>query len=386
MKNFKALFSTLAICAGFGLVSPSIATAAWQPAEKPAEKPAAESEKKSDGEKSPVDGKDGKKDEKKDKQLTGRAERVAFLNFGLPQSAQGKADSMVGREINSYAWKQVLPKLIAAKVDVVVVRINSGGGLVSEMEPFQNMFENDYKPRFRTVAWIENAISCAAMSPWPLKEMYFMPEGRIGGCTAFNGGSMQQVPPAMLEGLLAQMELTSRWAGRDYKIMRSMQIMEPLSATIDANGNIKFFQDSSGQIIVNPPGEVLTLSSVQALQVGFSSGTASTPEELMKVMGINEYEFVAKDVSEFMDRNITESDRMHKRFTESRSKYQLALGAAEQFQGDNERQDIAIGRARQALRTMQETQRTSPNILMFNNVNVEWFAEQERILKALQRR
>jgi hypothetical protein len=397
MKTFSTLFASLALVAAAWIAAPTTASAAVAlnlafddpaPETKP-EAPKADEKKDAKDSKDSKDSKDAKKDEEKKpagKKLTGVPTRVAILNFGLPQSAQGRAEDMVGREVNAYAWKQVIPKLEKAKVDVVVVRINSGGGALNEMAPFQRLYQNEYKKRFRTVAWIENAISCAAMSPWPLKEMYFLPEGRIGGCTAFNGGSLQQIPRDRLEFLLAEMEEVSRWADRDPKIMRSMQILEPLSANVDENGNAKFFQDLSGKIILNPAGEILTLTAPQALAVGFSSGTAATPEELMKAMGISEYEFVAKDASDFIDKNIIDCDTATKRFREYQAQYGLARGAAEQFRGDPARQDAAIGRARQALRKMQDTGRINPNLPMFNNLDDAWFQEQERELKELQKR
>lgn len=390
MNKLTSLFASLALVAAAWIAVPTTASANVVlnvGLDDPAPGSAPEAPK-AEEKKDTKDSKDAKKDEKKpaSKKLTGVPTRVAILNFGLPQSAQGRADDMVGREVNAYAWKQVIPKLEKAKVDVVVVRINSGGGALSEMAPFQRMFQNEYKKRFRTVAWIENAISCAAMSPWPLEEMYFLPEGRIGGCTAFNGGTMRQMPRDMLEFLLAEMEEVSRWANRDPKIMRSMQILEPLSANVDENGNAKFFQDLSGKIILNPAGEILTLTAPQALSVGFSKGTASTVEELMKAMGISEYEIVAKDASNFIDKNIIDCDTVTKRFREYEAQYTLARGAAEQFRGDNARQDAAIGRARQALRKMQDTNRLNPNLHSFNGVDAEWFQEQERELKELQKR
>ena len=106
----------------------------------------------------------------------------------------------------------------------------------------------------------------------------------------------------------------------------------------------------------------------------------------MKAMGISEYEFVAKDASDFIDKNIIDCDTATKRFREYQAQYGLARGAAEQFRGDPARQDAAIGRARQALRKMQDTGRINPNLPMFNNLDDAWFQEQERELKELQKR
>jgi len=326
-----------------------------------------------------------KKEDRSVRTLTGKSQRVAFLNFGLPQSAQGKAEDMVGREVNAWAWKHVIPMLEKDKIDIVVIRINSGGGALAEMAPFQNMYESEYKPRFRTVAWIENAISAAAMSPWPIVEMYFLPEGRIGACTAFNGGSMRQIPPSMLIPLLVEMEKVSQWANRDPKIMRSMQILEPLSATIDENGEVKWFQDASGEIIVNYPGEILTLTAPMAMKTKFARGIAATREELMEVMGVSEYVFAGEDAAKYIDRNIEDCDNGTKRISDIQFQYNVALTAADQLRGDPT-QGAAIGRARQALDKLKQLLKINRNFAMFFGLTEDWFREQEKVLRELSKK
>ncbi len=333
---------------------------------------------------------DAKKDEKKsaDKVLTGTATRVAVLNFGLPKSAQGAAESTVGIEIVAQAWRDAVKLLEKDKVEVVVVRINSGGGALSEMEPFQNVFQNDYKTKFRTVAWIESAISCAAMSPWPIADMYFLPGGNIGACTAWHqvsGGQMVQADADTRESILVQMEKTSRWANRDPKIMRAMQIMEPLSANIDENGNVKFFQDLSGKIILNQQGKILTLTANEALQVGFSKGTAATLDELMKTMGITEYVVAGKQATTFIDDNIKANDKANKDFDNFYRAYQIAVTRAEQLRGDKKRQPDAIGDAKSALRKMNETRKHNRKMPEIKGFPPAWFAQQERLLKDLEK-
>ena len=331
-----------------------------------------------------------KKDEKKsaDKALTGVATRVAVLNFGLPKSAQGAAESTVGIEIIAEAWRDAVKKLEQDKVNVVVVRINSGGGALSEMKPFQDLFEKVYKTKFRTVAWVESAISCAAMSPWPIGDMYFLPGGKIGACTAWHqvgGGQMVQADADTRESILVQMEECSRWANRDPKIMRAMQIMEPLSANIDENGNVKFFQDLSGKIILNQMGKILTLTANEALQVGFSKGTAATLDDLMKSMGITEYEVAGKSATNYIDDNIKSNDKANKEFDNFFRAYQIAVSRAEQLRGDKKRQPEAISDAKSALRKMNDTRKHNSKMPEIKGFPRAWFDQQERLLKDLEK-
>jgi len=81
------------------------------------------------------------------RRLEGKATRVAIMNFGPPSSWQGKTENTVGIEISAQAWKDAVPLLEKDGVQVVVVRINSGGGLANEVPKFHDVYEKEYKPR-----------------------------------------------------------------------------------------------------------------------------------------------------------------------------------------------------------------------------------------------
>lgn len=318
--------------------------------------------------------------------LTGRPQRVAVLNFGAPSDWQGEIDDTVGIQISAAAWADAVPMLEKDKVDVVVVRINSGGGLLLEMDRFHKVFENQYKRKFRTVAWVESAISCAAMSPWVINEFYMMPEGNIGACTGWSG-DLVAVKGWDLEQVLVQMEDASRLGKHNYLIMRAMQILEPLSANIDEDGNVTFFQDLSGKKVLNNGRTILTLNARDAVDIKFAKGIASTKEELVRVMGLNEVEWAGKEAADYLNRNMREADRTEKRISELQTKYRLALGAARQLGGEANRplRVQEVGKARQALKEIKRWVDVNPNFSLMTGMDKAWFAEQEDILKQLLR-
>lgn len=355
----------------------------------PAATTPAKSEKPADTSKSsePSTGKsDSAKGEKPGKAITGRPTRVAILNFGPPRSWQGEIENTVGQEIAADAWRRAVPMLEKDKVDVVVVRINSGGGYLFELYKFHDVYQKLYKPKFRTVAWVESAISCAAMSPWVIEEFYMLPEGNIGACTGWSG-SLVAVKGVELEVVLRDMEEASRLAGRDPKIMRAMQIQEPLSYNEDADGNITWFQDLSGKHVVNPANQILTFTADEAVKSKFAKGKAATPEELMKVMGINEFEWAGKEATKFIDQNMRDNDKVAKRLSELETKYGLALQAARQLRGpqNKDRRMQEVGVARSALKQMKQWMSSNPNFFMTTGHSQAWFDEQERILKELSK-
>lgn len=331
--------------------------------------------------KAPADEK--KKDDKPAAPL-GSATKVAILNFGPPSSWQGKVDSMVGTVISAQAFKDVIPKLEKAGVQVVVIRVNSGGGLGLEVPKFQELFEKEYKPRFRTVAWIESAISAAAMSPYVIEEMYFFREGNLGACTGWYG-NLQNVEGADLEEYMIMMEEASRLGKRDPKIMKAMQVQVPLSANIDeVTGEVTWFQDTSGQFLVNPGNEILTMNSTQAVKFKFAKGVADTREELAKVMNLPEVEWVAQDATDYVDNNMRENDKSEKTFQNTFQKYGTAVDLAAQIQ-DAKMRGGQIAIARRYLSELRRLTKINPNFELMRGTNDAWFQRQEEMLRELGR-
>lgn len=318
----------------------------------------------------------------------GKATRVAFLNFGAPNSWQGKIEDMVGREVSANRWHEAIPLLEKDGVTVVVVRVNSGGGMLLELARFHKVFQEEYKKKFRTVVWNESAISAAAMSPWVIEEMYMLPEGNIGACTGWYG-RLQAMKDLPLEQVLFLMEKASENAGRSPYIMRSMQILNaPLSYSIDKDtGDVTWFQDTSGQVVLNDGQHILTLNAPQAVACKFAKGIAATPEELMQVMGITEYEFAGKEATEHIDSGMVKADAVTKNLEEMMFKYRLALQAASQLSGpDNRaRRGAEVGRARNFLNQIRASLRVNPNFEMMYGLTAEWFEEQEKILRNLMK-
>jgi hypothetical protein len=323
-----------------------------------------------------------------DKPASG-ATRVAFLNFGPPAEWNGAVGDMVGGTISAKAWDDAVPLLEKDKVDVVVVVINSGGGALMELERFHKVFEEKYKKKFRTVAWVESAISAAAMSPWVLEEFYMMPNGNIGACTGWYG-PLIAMKGIELEFVLRMMAEASRLAGRDPKIMRSMQILEPLSADVDPDtGKVSWYQDTtSGKYLVNDAVRILTFNASDAVKFKFAKAIAETKDELVKAMGINEWEEAGKQATDFINNHMKTADQTEKRFREVVQKYITAIEFAQGAQ-DDEQRGAQVGRARKFLAEMRRAVKVNPNFVYFladqvgRPLDDEFFREQEEMLDEL---
>jgi hypothetical protein len=281
----------------------------------------------------------------------------------------------VGVYMISHIIKQAIPVLEEEigtdHTGVVVLRIHSGGGMLLEIEKINDVIQQELKPRWRTVAWIETAISAAAMACQGVEEIYFMSQGNYGGCVGFYGSLDKPVEGFELEQALYMMEKISKQGGYHPDIMRAMQLQMPLSATITPEGDIKYYRDTtSGNIIVNREKEVLTFNANSALKVKFSRGTADSPEELARLMGYKEFEWVGTRMKN-IPYPVCKAEKMQIEFRQRTKADESALNSyyrtlqreldAANGEQDRNRRGAFLGKARQMLDKIKAMTRNNPN-------------------------
>jgi hypothetical protein len=328
------------------------------------------------------------------------AQAQSKARSGATRIAVITLEGMVGTYMAAKPLIDAVPLLEEEDIDVVVIKFNSGGGALIEIEPLQRAIIEYYKPRFQVVSWVESAISAAAMTSHVIEDIYFMDQGNYGACTGFFGASLVAMDGRDLEEVLFMMEKASREGGYDYRIMRAMQIEEPLSATIDEYGQVEWFLNEQGDYLVNPQGRILTFNSQSAKKFGFSRGTVNTIDELARAMGYTEYEFVGETVpgvihpvskAERSMRNWRASiETSERRMQEFMVKYNISVANAEGAQDRRERGTF-IGLARQHLAQIVRSLRAHPNLALFQLGALpeqadEWIYQQNRMLDELARR
>ncbi len=328
--------------------------------------------------------------------------KAAVITMG--KERDDKQGDMVGVYMTAYALEQMLPMLEEELgndgTGVVVLRFNSGGGALSEIQKLSDTIHNKYKKKFRVVSWIDAAISAAAMTSHCVEEIYFTPQGNYGACTGWSG-QLVAMKGRELDEVLFMMEKISARGNYDPKIMRSMQIQVPLSCTKLPSGEVKWYQDTtSGEILVNREREILTFTAETALQVGFSKGTAATVAELGKLMGYKELEWVGEDETGTLwpvskaekwnnnYRRQAKTDETH--MNEYWSTFQMNYGAA-QAEQDRQKRGAFVNKARQAFEKIKAMVRNNPNFRMMN-LNMateeeyrEWCDKIEKSLRDLMR-
>lgn len=319
--------------------------------------------------------------------------RAAILTLG------GREGDMVGLYMAAKPLKDAIEHLERKNVDVVVFLIYTDGGMLLEVPRLIDLIEEEYKPRFRTVAWIEKAISAGAMTSHAIEEIYFMPGATYGAATAFSGASMEPVEGRELERALFLMEEVSNRNARSPYIMRAMQILEPLSADIDEEtGQVTWRQDDEGEIMVSPEDSILTLTSDMAERLKFSRGTAATKEELAELMGLGEVEWIGDRVrgerfpisraEEIQRRWRQDVQLTERRLGEWMTSYRQAIGNA-QSENDRQIRGRFVNLARQHLNRIDRMIRNNMNFAFFIGIHPdqfrEWVEEQQQMLRDLMR-
>jgi len=313
---------------------------------------------------------------------------------GVTRAAVITAEGMVGMQMSSTPLRDAIPMLKEEGVDLVVFKVKSGGGYLLEIQQLSDVLHNEYKKEFQIVAWIDSAISAAAMTALTIEDIYFMPHGNFGAATGWSG-QLVAMKGRGLEAVYYKMEKISARGDKDAKVIKSMQHNWELSYDInEETGAVTFYQNQAGEFILNDGTDVLTFSSDEAVHCGFSEGTAGTIEELQALLeqSVGEIVWVGKEVpgipylvskaEEHQREYRKEVDFQDKRFREVVVKYQMELGNARGVAVD--RRGGFLRRAEGYLARIKRMIKINPNFGIFT-VSEEWILQQEEIIRDLRR-
>lgn len=176
---------------------------------------------------------------------------------------------------------------------------------------FANEVPQEWNPQPRIVFWVKTAMGGAAFLPMVCPEIYFHPEGKMGGIGnlsfLFEGRGDQVVREKQRSLLLGHAEGWARVGGYDYRIVRAMARVEAVLSISYEDGKpvlVERMPENPSEELLTWDGQapnadsvrdrvrgegkdVLTLNERTARLVGVSRGTAGTREEVLSLMGID---------------------------------------------------------------------------------------------------
>lgn len=252
--------------------------------------------------------------------------------------------------------------------DVIIVEVSadSPGGFdgLFVTEGIAPLFEQAQREGHRIVFWVENAGGGAAFLPMLSREMYFKPDGELGGVGNLGDFDMGDttVNEKQISLRLGHAEGIAIQNGYDPVLVRAMAREENWLAFRLEGGKPVYIeheprpQDGPGWTVLTDDGQgdnadtsplegndVLNLGADIALTLGVSEGTASTVDDLAFMLGFrDDYDIVTGKGRDII------SD-WQTRLARSVDQLQRLLDQANQRGGRNNR--AALGRQ---LRTLEE--------------------------------
>ena len=170
----------------------------------------------------------------------------------------------------------------------IVLEIDSPGGMVSEIFKFVDAIRA-VRERHRVVAWVREAISGAAMTSMQCDEIYFRSKGALGAAMMIRG--RDGADGETLDKFLAEMGDIIEKSGRPRSVFEAIvKAKAVLTYTKDPATGKSTFHDKitglPGEVVLSDEKDNLTFNASNALDCGFSKGTADSLEQLAPLLGL----------------------------------------------------------------------------------------------------
>ncbi|NQV71578.1 hypothetical protein HQ496_00545 [bacterium] len=160
---------------------------------------------------------------------------------------------------------------------IIIFDIDTFGGLVDAADEIRKSILNANVP---TVAFIDkNAASAGALISYAADRIVMVPGASIGAATVVEGASGEAAPDKYQSYMRGLMRATAEANGRDPRIAEAM---------VDQNLEVEG---------ISLAGQVLTLSTKEAVRLGVADAELGSIDELISRLGLEEASVVAHEVS-----------------------------------------------------------------------------------------
>lgn len=162
---------------------------------------------------------------------------------------------------------------------VVLLHVNTFGGRVDVATEIKDAVINAGVP---TVAFVDKrAISAGALITLSADKIAMAPGGSIGAATPVSGGTGEKASEKVVSYMRGEMRATAERTGRNPKIAEAM-VDEDIA-----------LDDSA----ISTEGKLVTLTTDEALRVGFCDAEATTIEEALAAFGYGDVNLVQTDIN-----------------------------------------------------------------------------------------
>jgi membrane-bound serine protease (ClpP class) len=160
------------------------------------------------------------------------------------------------------------------QADILLLRLNTFGGELEAAENIRTLLLDAPMPVFVFID--KNAASAGALISIACDSIYMAHGASIGAASVVNQTG-EVMPDKYQSYMRSMMRSTAIATGRDPDIAQAM---------VDPDVEIKGISEK---------GKVLTLTTSEAIKLGFCEGEANSIEEVMQLAGIDDYYFIEQD-------------------------------------------------------------------------------------------
>ena len=179
-----------------------------------------------------------------------------------------KIDGEIGRGTVSYL-RDGLSQATEADARAVIIEFSTPGGYLDSMMSARDIILAAKVP---TIAYVNReAYSAGALLALACKKIYFAPGGVMGAATPvyFESGTMKEAPEKIVSATRELFAATAETRGRNPKVAKAM---------VDKDVEIKGLIES---------GKLLTLTSEEASQWGYSDGEVKGIDQILQAEGMS---------------------------------------------------------------------------------------------------
>lgn len=221
----------------------------------------------------------------------------------------------VGLDAHTRIIRMVWDEAIAAHAQTIILEFDCSqelgpGADIEEYRDFFEVLKREARAKeIHVVVWVKNASGVGLAYALMFPEIYFQPDGQMGGGWVINETLSQNFKDEAVRS-----KMISAWVGicrgmaeegeHDQLLCEAM-IRPEVVLSMDYEGDQpRFRNDLEGEVPLDAkngpePENALELSAKQANEYGISGGTYRTVDDLMFKLGFREYRYVEGNAEDF---------------------------------------------------------------------------------------
>jgi len=197
----------------------------------------------------------------------------------------------VGSQITADYLGQCLADAAKRKVNVVILEVDTPGGLIAEVDKLVDCLREQGKS-LRIVAYVRRALSAGAVTTLACREIYVHPRAVFGAATAYRM-SFFGVPMAISEKMQSVWRATARGAadvGGHNPLLAEAMIDNRMELCLKAGPEGKTqLAPGRGSKMLTTKGKLLTMTAKESVTAGLAIGVVEGIGLLREKLGFTEW-------------------------------------------------------------------------------------------------